>query len=244
MGNQLSQATQAGGYQDQQVLQQRLGAFQAVDQLGGGRFLKSFLCFHDEGQLVMKVRDPARCPRPSAALPPCHAPRAGRTLFRAGHACPAPAPAPAPTRSAQPPAAAAQIYTKREAVSLALVQKELEEIRDKFNRNWYAPTQPRLAPTPVSSLLESGPWMGTAAAERAASLEWQAGVLQRGAVHAGGGDGARGLPPAAARPRQPARPPLAAPLPPQRRAQVARVPAAPGAQTAAPFRPRKGSGRG
>ena len=56
MGNQLSQATQAGGYQDQQVLQQRLGAFQAVDQLGGGRFLKSFLCFHDEGQLVMKVR--------------------------------------------------------------------------------------------------------------------------------------------------------------------------------------------
>ena len=70
MGNQLSQATQAGGYQDQQVLQQRLGAFQAVDQLGGGRFLKSFLCFHDEGQLVMKVRDPPRCPRPLRRAPP------------------------------------------------------------------------------------------------------------------------------------------------------------------------------
>ena len=150
MGNQLSQATQAGGYQDQQVLQQRLGAFQAVDQLGGGRFLKSFLCFHDEGQLVMKVRD--LTPRFSAALPPRHAPpRRPHALSRPGHACPAPGPAPVPTLSAQPPAAA-QIYTKREAVSLALVQKELEEIRDKFNRNWYAPTHPRLVPTLLLSL--------------------------------------------------------------------------------------------
>jgi phosphoinositide-3-kinase regulatory subunit 4 len=81
MGNQLA-AAQTSGYQDQQVLQQRLGDFQLVDQLGGGRFLKSFMCLHDEGQLVMKI------------------------------------------------------YTKREAVSLARVARDLEAMRDKFNRNW------------------------------------------------------------------------------------------------------------
>ena len=81
MGNQLA-AAQTSGYQDQQVLQQRLGTFQLIDQLGGGRFLKSFACLHDEGQLVMKI------------------------------------------------------YTKREPVSLARVARDLEAMRDKFNKNW------------------------------------------------------------------------------------------------------------
>ena len=65
-----------------QVLQQRIGEFQLVEQLGGGRFLKSFMCLHDEGQLVMKI------------------------------------------------------YTKRETVSLQRMARELEAMRDKFNRNW------------------------------------------------------------------------------------------------------------
>ena len=51
MGNQLAAAQTTGSYQDQQVLQQRIGEFQLVDQLGGGRFLKSFMCLHDEGQV-------------------------------------------------------------------------------------------------------------------------------------------------------------------------------------------------
>ena len=103
MGNQLAAAQTSGSYQDQQVsfsrsvsrslplahclsvlqvLQQRIGEFQLVEQLGGGRFLKSFMCLHDEGQLVMKI------------------------------------------------------YTKRETVSLQRMARELEAIRDKFNRNW------------------------------------------------------------------------------------------------------------
>eukprot|EP01043_Picozoa_sp_COSAG02_P036231 COSAG02_NODE_2640_length_8349_cov_40.398545_5_plen_78_part_00 len=51
MGNQLAAAQTSGSYQDQQVLQQRIGEFQLVEQLGGGRFLKSFMCLHDEGQV-------------------------------------------------------------------------------------------------------------------------------------------------------------------------------------------------
>ena len=42
--------TQAGQFQDYQKLQLELGNFQVDTQLGGGRFIKTYLVAHAEGQ--------------------------------------------------------------------------------------------------------------------------------------------------------------------------------------------------
>jgi serine/threonine protein kinase len=82
MGNQLAPASTTGMYQDYQKVQEMVGNFHLVGQLGGGRFLKSYDVAHGEGQLVMKL------------------------------------------------------YTKRGALSLQRIKLELEQLCEKFARNW------------------------------------------------------------------------------------------------------------